>query len=83
MGPYQLLPAIFQDMSVHDAGLLSKDDRIRDGGAAFSAYGQMQFEDISDYERKELEKALRKHCELDTLAMVTIYEAWRELVKGT
>lgn len=83
MNPYQLLPAMFQDMSAHDASLLSKDDRIRDGGAALTAYGQMQFEDMSDYERKELEKALRKYCELDTLAMVMIYEAWRELAKET
>lgn len=80
--PYQLLPSMFQDMSKHDASLLSNDDGIRDGGAALTAYGQMQFEDMSAYERRELEKALRKYCELDTLAMVMIYEAWRELIEG-
>jgi hypothetical protein len=31
---------------------------------------------MSDYERGELEAALLKYCELDTLAMVMIYEAW-------
>jgi hypothetical protein len=33
---------------------------------------------MSDYERSEIEAALLKYCELDTFAMVMIYEAWRE-----
>jgi hypothetical protein len=41
----------------------------------------MQFSEMSDYEYKELSLALLKYCELDTLAMVMIYEAWREWVK--
>jgi len=41
------------------------------------AYARMQFEIISDYERNELKTALLKYCELDTLAMVMIYEAWK------
>lgn len=79
--PYHLLPSMFQTLTEHDGHLLSNSDGIRDGGAALTAYAQMQFEHMSDYERKELDKALRKYCELDTLAMVMIYEAWRELVE--
>ena len=40
------------------------------------AYAKMQFEHMSDYERSELQAGLLKYCELDTLAMVMIYEAW-------
>jgi len=40
------------------------------------AYARMQFERMSDYEHQQLSQALLKYCELDTLAMVMIYEAW-------
>jgi hypothetical protein len=45
------------------------------GGAALTAYARLQqFEDMSYYERTEFKKALSKYCELDTMAMVMIYE---------
>jgi hypothetical protein len=40
----------------------------------------MQFEEMSEYERSEIRKALLKYCELDTLAMVMIYEGWQDLI---
>jgi hypothetical protein len=80
MALYQLLPAVFRDMSAHDAGLPSKDNSIRDGGAAPAVYGQMQFEDMSDDERKEFEKALKKYCDPNALAMVMVHENWREFI---
>ena len=45
-----------------------------------TAYSRLQYEDMSDYERTEIKKALLKYCELDTMAMVMIYEAWREML---
>jgi hypothetical protein len=42
-----------------------------------TAYARMQFEQMSDDERVELTNSLLKYCELDTFAMVLIYEAWR------
>ncbi len=81
--PYKLLPAMFQDLSVKDNELLSDDDEIKNGGAALTAYARMQFEDMSDYERQEIQTALLKYCELDTLAMVMIFEGWREMVKSS
>ena len=33
------------------------------------------------YERDELTNSLLRHCELDTFAMVMIYEAMKELLK--
>ncbi|MDC0122400.1 hypothetical protein OAH99_01775 [Planktomarina sp.] len=71
--------------SLHKLGrlvvLLSQDDKLKNGGAALMAYARMQFEVMSDYERGELQNALRKYCELDTLAMVMIVEAWRDKLK--
>ena len=49
---------------------------IKEGGAAMTAYGKLQFTDISKQERKEIVKGLLRYCELDTLAMAMIYEHW-------
>ena len=79
--PYKLLPRMFQDVSDKDFALLSESDELRDGGAALTAYARMQFEEMTEYERAEIQKALLQYCELDTLAMVMIYEGWREMVR--
>lgn len=78
--PYDLLPKMFVDISEHDLELLLDDDELREGGAAMTAYSKLQFEDMSDYERQEIQTGLLKYCELDTLAMVMIYEGWRDLI---
>ncbi len=78
--PYSLLPKIFSDVTKHDMDLLTQEDELKDGGAAMTAYARMQFEEMSDYERKQIQNALLMYCELDTLAMVMLYEGWREMV---
>ena len=60
---------------------LSDTDELNDGGAALTAYGRMQYQEMSDYEKNELSQALLNYCELDTMAMVMIYEGWREMLK--
>jgi hypothetical protein len=79
--PYGLLPKLFEEHLEQQVVLLSQDDELKNGGAALMAYARMQFEVMSDYEREELKKALLKYCELDTLAMVMIVEAWRDKLK--
>jgi len=79
--PYKLLPKMFQDISDKNMHILSDDDDLRDGGAALTAYARMQFEEMTDYERQEIRKALLKYCELDTMAMVMIYEGWKDLLQ--
>lgn len=79
LDPYKLLPPMFEDLSAHENDLLSQDDEIRDGGAALAAYARMQFEEMGCYEREQINAALKKYCELDTLAMVMIYQAWVEI----
>jgi hypothetical protein len=78
--PYKLLPKMFQDISDRNMKILTEEDELKNGGAALTAYGKMQFSEITDYEKKELTNALLKYCELDTFAMVMIYEGWREMV---
>ena len=53
---------------------------ISEGGAAATAYARLQFEDVSAEERTKISNALLRYCEVDTLAMVMIYEAWRDMI---
>jgi hypothetical protein len=76
--PYSQLPKMFAEISQHDVELLTEGDELNNGGLALTAYGRLQFTEMSDYERDELRKALLCYCELDTWAMVAIFEAWRE-----
>jgi len=80
ISPYKQLPPMFEGVDSEDLDLLLCGDRLADGGAAMTAYSRMQFTEMSDIESKEIQKALLKYCELDTLAMVMIWEFWeREL----
>ena len=74
--PYKQLPPLFQDAPDEIDELLSDNNSLANGGAALTAYAKIQFTEMSDYEREELRSALLKYCELDTLAMVMIFEAW-------
>lgn len=84
--PYYLLPKLFAEYPdeyvkmLEENLLFSDSDELHDGGAALTAYARLQFEEMIPREREELEKALLKYCELDTFAMVMIYEGWREMV---
>ncbi len=79
--PYKKLPKLFADVSDKNFDILTEEDELANGGAALTAYARMQFSEMSELERKELSSALLRYCELDTLAMVMIFEAWREWVK--
>lgn len=74
--PYKRLPKMFTDVSDKNLDILTEDDELANGGAALTAYGRMQFSEMSEIERKELSSALLRYCELDTMAMVMIFEAW-------
>ena len=73
--PYSLLPPIFVENSQEQLDkFISGLEKISDGGAALTAYSKLQFTDMSIEERRYIKKSLLKYCELDTLAMVMIYE---------
>jgi hypothetical protein len=73
--PYKLLPPLFKGWTlIEKSNLISGLENINDGGAALTAYGKLQFTEMSEKERQEINNSLLKYCELDTLAMVMIYE---------
>ena len=78
--PYKLLPKLFEDSSDKDTTNLYFDDELNHGGAAMTAYARMQFTEMSESECNEIRKALLKYCELDTMAMVMIYEGLIDLL---
>ena len=81
LNPYKMLPPLFKDWSILELEeTLSEMDGIADGGAALTAYAKLQYQDMSDKEREEITKGLLKYCELDTLAMVMIYEHFKEII---
>ena len=80
LDPYASLGDIFkEDQEYIDS--ISGLDEIKEGGAAMIAYSRMQFDEMSLNESNELKKALLKYCELDTLAMVMLYEALKDWMK--
>jgi len=79
--PYKMLPPVFKDWSEDQIeNTLSEIEDIANGGAALTAYGKLQYTDMEQSEIDELTSALLKYCELDTLAMVMIYEHFKEVI---
>jgi hypothetical protein len=83
--PYDLLTTSAQDLLGDDASeaIRSEEFGIAEGGAAASAYARLQFETIDDNSRRLIEKALLRYCELDSLAMVMIVEAWKDAIASS
>ena len=80
--PYHLLPSVakYLDMTdeqvwkLEDAQTEWDDDEmtVANGGAALTAYSKLMFCDVKM--DQALRKALLRYCELDTMAMVFIWE---------
>ena len=80
VNPYKMLPPVFEgwtELELQEN--LSETDGIADGGAALTAYAKLQYQDMTEKERLEITQGLLRYCELDTLAMVMIYEHFREI----
>lgn len=79
LNPYSQLSPIAPDIPDDETVMrLMPHEQIAEGGAAMIAFAKMQFSEMSDREREEICQALLRYCELDTLAMVMIYEYFRE-----
>jgi hypothetical protein len=75
-----MLPALFEGWSESDmADNVSELDEIADGGMALTAYAKLQYQDMTEKERAEITSGLKKYCEVDTLAMIMIYEHFKEI----
>ena len=81
--PYKLLPSVstYLDIPQEELDKMERedDDTVSNGGAALAAYGKLQFSDTQM--SQALEKALLCYCELDTLAMVFIWEYFNDCCK--
>lgn len=79
INPYKLLDPVgygIPDESEDVEIELESGERITEGGTAMMAWARMQFDDVPEGEREEVFEALLRYCELDTLAMVMIYQHW-------
>jgi Domain of unknown function(DUF2779) len=77
--PYDMLPKISEGLEAGSLDFLSGDDALKDGGAAMTAYAWLQYAEMKAEERDAIRRALLKYCELDTLAMVILYEGLKDL----
>lgn len=83
--PYLLLGRLLADPELDRVAREDEEEEtspfVANGGAAMVAYGELQRRDLPADERRRLEGQLKRYCELDTLAMVMVYEALREWVR--
>jgi hypothetical protein len=78
--PYKLLPPIFTEAELEAIEPMLNASEIAEGGTAMMAFAMMQFTEMTEAESTKIQNALLKYCELDTFAMVLIYEHWRNLI---
>ena len=76
--PYSSLPIPNFSQITNPVGDINK---LNNGGAALTAYAKIQYLDMSLEEREIIKESLLKYCELDTLAMVMIYEFFASELK--
>ena len=84
INPYKLLPSVSSYIDVTDDALdvlgdEEREETVANGGAALAAYAKLQFSDTQM--SQALEKALLCYCELDTLAMVFIWEYFYDMCR--
>ena len=78
--PYAKLKQYAKDLLLE--GEISANDEasvVAEGGAAATAYARLQFEDTNDNTRQKITTAPLRYCELDTLAMRVITQAWLQV----
>jgi hypothetical protein len=81
--PYKTLETLDKllPMEMQKIDRLFTNNMVGDGGAAMTAWAFMQFAEMKEKERDNIEEALKRYCELDTMAMVMIMEAWIDMIK--
>ena len=82
INPYKLLPPLFEGIDDDQIEEFLMRSNIQEGGAAMTAYAKMQFGSITDKERESIIKGLLRYCELDTLAMVLVWEYWNDIISS-
>lgn len=73
--PYKTLEQVFDDYPRIELDKLLEDmEGLADGGTAMMAFNMLQFSEIPLDQRLKIKDALLRYCELDTMAMVMLYE---------
>ena len=78
--PYKYLPVVGAELSVgnnNESDDSDNEERINNGGLANANYAKLQYDGLSDEEKLKLKNALLRYCELDTMAMVLIYQYFK------
>ncbi len=79
--PYKVLPEVFEGYTNEQLDeAFSEFEELKDGGAAMMAYARLQFFNTDEDQREMIRQALFRYCELDTLAMVMLWEFWNDEV---
>ena len=77
MNPYKTLPPVLDGFQNEDLEqFIPAIEEIAEGGAAMMAYAYLQFSDVTPAQKELIKNALYRYCELDTMAMVMIWEFW-------
>ena len=81
--PYKSLKTLDEllPMGMQIMDRMFSNNMVGDGGAAMTSWAFMQFAEMKEEERNNIGEALKMYCELDTMAMVMIMEAWRDMIK--
>jgi hypothetical protein len=74
MDPYDILSTIADPDHQHGNANVTK------GGAAAAAFHELQNDDLSVKDYTAMKNSLLRYCEVDTLAMVMIFQAWQDLL---
>jgi len=85
LDPYQLLSPLFGEHELDEAltRLAEREGEVvANGAAAMIAYAKLQDPRLPTVERQELRVQLLRYCELDTLAMVMVYEALKDWLEA-
>ena len=74
--PYKYLPTIGAEL-LECGETIDSEERINNGGLANANYAKLQYDGLSNEEKLKLKNALLRYCELDTMAMVLIYQYFK------
>jgi len=74
INPYELLPIMNENSAVQL--------KVKNGGAAQAAYSILQSKEVEEGHAQYLRSSLLQYCELDTLAMIMIYQYFTEVVNS-
>ena len=79
--PYKTLEQVFENYDREELDKLVENmDGLDNGGTAMMAYNMLQLSEIPVEQRTKIKEAMLRYCELDTLAMVMLYEGLKSQI---